>query len=86
MTYVSVGPTLQFGIQLRGTALPDLYFSIVHPGQGVSPVLAEMGTDLAERGLMQIGEVFIEGQSVVLSWKQKESPAGESSKSVEVVT
>ena len=35
MPYVSVGPTLQFNIQLGGTALPDLYFSIVHPGQGV---------------------------------------------------
>jgi hypothetical protein len=84
MPYVSVGPALQFGIQLRGTALPDLYFSIVHPGQGVSPVFKGMGTDLAARGLMKIGEVFIEGQSVVLSWKQKEPPAGEASKSVEV--
>jgi hypothetical protein len=83
MPYVSVGPTLQSGIQLRGTALPDLYFSIVHPGQGVSPVLEGIGTDLAARGLMRIGGVFIEGQSVVLSWKQ-ESPAGEPSKPVEV--
>jgi hypothetical protein len=33
---------------------------------------------------MRIGGVFIEGQSVVLSWKQKESPAGEPSKSVEI--
>jgi hypothetical protein len=84
MPYVSVGPTLQFSVQLRGTALPDLYFSIVHPGQGVSPVLEGMGTDMAARGLMRIGGVFIEGQSVVLSWKQKESPAGEPSKSVEI--
>jgi hypothetical protein len=84
MPYVTVEPTLQFGIQLRGTALPDLYFSIVHPGQGTSPVLEGMGTELAAKGLMRIGGVFIEGQSVVLSWKQKESPAGEPSKSVEV--
>jgi len=86
MSYVTVGPALQFGIQLRGTALPDLYFSIVHPGQGVSPVLKGMGTDLGARGLMPIGGVFIEGQSVVLSWKHKESPAGETSKLVEIAT
>lgn len=84
MAYVSVGPTLQFGIQLRGTALADLYFSILHPGQGVTPVFEGIGTDLAARGLLRIGEVFIEGQSVVLSWKQKEPPAGEQSKAVEV--
>jgi hypothetical protein len=69
MPFVSVGPTLEFNIQLRGAALPDLYFSIVHPRQGTNPVLKGIGSDLAAEGVMRIGGVFIEGQSVVLSWK-----------------
>jgi hypothetical protein len=72
MPFVSVGPTLEFSIQLRGAALPDLYFSIVHPRQGTSPVLEGTGSDLAAKGVMRIGGVFIEGQSVVLSWKPVE--------------
>jgi hypothetical protein len=72
MPFVSVGPTLEFSIQLRGTALPDLYFSIVHPRQGTSPVLEGTGSDLTAKGVIRIGGVFIEGQSVVLSWKPVE--------------
>jgi len=86
MAYVTVGPTLQVGIQLCGSALADLYFSIVHPGHGVSPILEGMGTDLAVDGIRRIGGVFIEGQSVVLSWKQKGSLSGELPKSIEAAT
>jgi hypothetical protein len=49
--YIVGGPALQFTIQLRGTALPDLYFSIVHPGEGsLGPVLEGTGADLAVKG------------------------------------
>jgi hypothetical protein len=65
------GPVLHFSIQLRGTALPDLYFSIVHPGETLKPILEGTGDDLAAKGHMRIGGVFIEGQSVVLSWHRK---------------
>ena len=78
MSYVTVGPTLQFGIQLRGTALSDLYFSIVHPGLGLNPELQGTGSELGANGLMRIGGgVFIEGQTVVLSWKQLRGPGAD---------
>jgi hypothetical protein len=79
--YIAAGPVLEFNIKLSGTALPDLYFSIMHPGQGtqgtVSPVVEGMGTDLAAKGPMRIGGVFIEGQSVVLSWNRKNHSGGD---------
>jgi hypothetical protein len=69
--YIVAGPVLQFSIQLRGTALPDLYFSIVHPGDALSPLLEGTGADLAAKGPIRIGGVFIEGQSVVLFWNRR---------------
>lgn len=83
MPFVSVGPTLQFNIQLRGAALPDLYFSIVHPRQGVTPVFDGPGTEMIAKDAIPIGGVFIEGQSVVLSWKKRDPAAGDPSRSIQ---
>jgi hypothetical protein len=69
--YIVAGPVLQFSIQIRGTALPDLYFSIVHPGDALNPFLEGTGADLAAKGPIRIGGVFIEGQSVVLFWDRR---------------
>jgi hypothetical protein len=64
-------PTLQFTIQFTGTALPDLYLSVLHPGMGsiTSAAVEGTGTELAARGRIQIGGVFVTGQAVLLLWK-----------------
>ncbi len=69
MPFMSVGPTLEFKINLCGSALPDLYFSVVHPWKGVEPEFTGPGTDLAAKDGLCVSGVFIEGQSVVLFWK-----------------
>ena len=69
--FTVITPTLQFTIQLTGTALPDLYLSVLHPGLGsITSTAAEgTGTELAAKGKIQIGGLFITGQAVLLLWK-----------------
>jgi hypothetical protein len=64
-----VRPTLQFTVRIEGTALPDLYLSLVNPGSGsVRPVAEDVGTKMAEDAIPVPG-VFLTGQAVLLSWK-----------------
>jgi hypothetical protein len=55
-----------------------LYANLMDPGDGtLSPVLEGARADLAAKGPIRIGGVFIEGRSVVLSWDRRshiESP------------
>ena len=65
-------PTLDFTMRLRGTALTDLYLSILHPGRGsIATVTEGPGKELYEKGRIQVGGVFITGQAVMLSWKKQ---------------
>jgi len=63
---VNVTPVLQLSVHVKGNALSDLYISIHHPSMG-SPAQGK-GDDLAERGPIRIGEVFVTGQAALLSW------------------
>lgn len=60
-------PTLQSTIQLTGTALPDLYLSILHPGLGrpVDTATEGTGKELSEKGRIQVGGVFVTGEAVL---------------------
>jgi hypothetical protein len=59
-------PTLRLTIQLNGNALGDLYISIQDASIGM-PTQGK-GNELAANGPIKVGEVFITGQAVLLSW------------------
>jgi hypothetical protein len=59
-------PTLRLTIQLKGNALSDLYISIQDASIGM-PTHGR-GNELAANGPIKVGEVFITGQAVLLSW------------------
>jgi len=64
------GPTLKCTVQLSGTALPDLYLSVMHPSSGtIMPPIEGAGKELSARGEITVGSVFIMGQAIMLSWK-----------------
>ena len=66
-------PTLCATVQLMGTALNDLFISVLHPGSGTMQTKNEgVGTELqkqGEQGEIRVGEVYITGQAVLVSWK-----------------
>jgi hypothetical protein len=63
-------PTLCATVQLMGTALNDLFISILHPGSGTLQTNNEgVGTELEKQGEIRVGEVYITGQAVLVSWK-----------------
>jgi hypothetical protein len=65
-------PTLLCTVQLSGTALDDLFISILHPGSGTMRTQCEdIGSELEKRGAIQVGKVFITGQVVLVSWKSQ---------------
>jgi hypothetical protein len=67
-------PTLSFTIQFKGTALPDLFFAIIHPAGGSIRTLREgIGTDLANEGPIPVGQVFLTGAAVLVTWKWQPS-------------
>jgi len=68
-------PTLQTTIQLTGTALPDLYLSVLNPAEGsITDAVAQgTGSAMAAKGVIQIGDVFITGQAVLLLWRSAEA-------------
>jgi hypothetical protein len=67
---IMVSPTLKCTLQLSGTALPDLYLSVMHPSLGtIASPIKGAGKELSERGEIDMGSVFITGQVIMLSWK-----------------
>jgi hypothetical protein len=53
-----------------GTELNDLFISILHPGSGTLQTNNEgVGTELEKQGEIRVGEVYITGQAVLVSWK-----------------
>jgi hypothetical protein len=63
-------PTLSFTVQLKGTALQDLFLTITHPAGGTMRTLCEdIGTKLAKEGPIPVGGVFITGAALLISWK-----------------
>jgi len=62
-------PTLSLNIELQGTALPDLWISIIHPGLGSADArISAAGSSLGDNGPIHIGEVSLSGQAILLSW------------------
>ena len=59
-------PVLRFTIRLCGDALNDLYISVLLPSGNWAA--RGKGQDLAARGQILVGGVFITGQAVMLSW------------------
>jgi hypothetical protein len=76
---IIVRPALRLTVQFFGSALPDLYVSLLHFGaprhrMPVNPLIKGYdgnGAALAARGKIQVGGVFITGQSVLMSWKSQ---------------
>jgi hypothetical protein len=61
-------PVLRLTVQLKGDALQDLYVSIRNHGAIQKPPVEGKGKDLAGRGPIQIGDVWVTGQAAMLSW------------------
>lgn len=69
-------PTLSLTLELRGTALPDLWISIIHPGVGVlDPMLSVDGSLLVDKGPIRIDEVSLSGSVIILYWARKQGSA-----------
>jgi hypothetical protein len=67
---VMVNPTLRCTVRLSGTALPELYLSIMHPDLGSVATLVEgPGRELSAKADIDVGAVSITGQAILLSWK-----------------
>jgi hypothetical protein len=64
-------PSLSCTVQFDGDALNDLYIAIINPSSGtVKPCMQGMGDELRKKGRLRIGDVFITGQAILLSWKR----------------
>lgn len=62
-------PTLSLEVELRGSALHDLWVSILHPGLGrTTTVISETGAALASKGPIRVGGICVTGQAILLSW------------------
>jgi hypothetical protein len=66
-------PALSLTIELAGSALPDLWISIIHPGSGILDAkLSADGSSLAGKGPIHIDEVSLSGSVIILYWARKQ--------------
>jgi hypothetical protein len=69
-------PALSVTMELQGSALPDLWISIIPPGSVIlDPKLSMDGSSLANKGPIPIGGVFLAGSVVTLYWARKKEGA-----------
>jgi hypothetical protein len=69
-------PALSLTIELCGSALPDLWLSVLHPALGsFDTKISNSGAELAGKGPICIGEVGIVGQAILLYWARQQPRA-----------
>lgn len=69
-------PALSLTFELQGSALPDLWISIIHPGSAMlDPKLSVDGTSLVDKGPIRIDEVSLSGSVILLYWARKQGEA-----------
>lgn len=66
-------PALRLTVEFKGDALEDLDISITPAG--IFPVIRGSGGDFAQRGPIEVGGVYVNGQGVLLSWAPHLHPA-----------
>jgi Ca2+/Na+ antiporter len=75
-TFGISAPALSLTIELHGSALPDLWISIIHPSSGVLDAkLSADGSSLVGKGPIHMNEVSLSGSVIILYWARKQGVA-----------